>query len=488
MITATIGKIFLEAYNKKYGKKYDAKTFFVEVYNPLFFGGSKYLQWVQNSPFVQGLVSTSKNESGYVLKNNSDKSLTFKSENDAQKYIDEQKIPSKDILEIQKEKNKSQFKVIRKLKPNDFNTMLNAFLEKVDNCITPDASIAPGFPASEEKEFATTSGQVTNLNLETDKDDIFLSWIGSSLGVGLQGGLSILFPEPIILLDLYEGWEMYRKVITENDRLRGNQVNTWNGQWLAHRYSKYFRQEQPMADFTPFETTNDGMSVATQSWTKVLIGVSWQFDNPKMMGYVYNLGQTNTTIGFIPFSLEHIRRPIQLYAKLFGIDEGKKAEDLWGTENGFRACCQRGAIGIEAMQPKGLRQYMKAEKDKTVRLPKYDDKQVINFHTYQIWLLAMLNNEELWTKSIEFAQMLQEYVNKDKKLSTKRGNLVKTILASTSKRAILSALSEIVSDVEAFNEIEENAKIIHLMPTDNVPYYLTLIRFHYAGMSNKNNH
>ncbi len=28
MITATIGKIFLEAYNKKYGTKYDAKTFF----------------------------------------------------------------------------------------------------------------------------------------------------------------------------------------------------------------------------------------------------------------------------------------------------------------------------------------------------------------------------------------------------------------------------------------------------------------------------
>ena len=53
MITATIGKIFLEAYNKKFGSSYDAKSFFVDVYYPLFFDSNKYLQWIQNSPFVQ---------------------------------------------------------------------------------------------------------------------------------------------------------------------------------------------------------------------------------------------------------------------------------------------------------------------------------------------------------------------------------------------------------------------------------------------------
>ena len=439
MITATIGKIFLEAYNRKYGTKYDAKTFFVEVYHPLFFDQEKYLMTAGNTPLENPKISWADMISG------------------------------KKPFET-KEKRKQRFE---------------NFLKKFEiGYPTTDNSV--GFGSTDVN--STTSGQTTNIQYPFTEDDIYTSWFGAGLGIGIQGGFSILIPNKEILMDLFEGWKLYRSAVNENQKLKGNQVNTWNGQWLAHRYSKDFRQEQPMADFTPFETTNDGMSVATQSWTKVLIGISRQFDNPKMMGYVYNLGQTNTTIGYIPFSLEHIRRPIQLYAKLFDAEEGKKAEDLWGTESGFRACCQRGAIGIEAMQPKGLRQYMKAEKDKTVRLPKYDDKQVINFHTYQIWLLAMLNNEELWTKSIEFAQMLQEYVNKDKKLSTKRGNLVKTILASTSKRAILSALSEIISDVEAFNEIEENAKIIHLMPTDNVPYYLTLIRFHYAGMSNKNNH
>jgi hypothetical protein len=60
-------------------------------------------------------------------------------------------------------------------------------------------------------------------------------------------------------------------------------------------------------------------------------------------------------------------------------------------------------------------------------------------------------------------------------------------LATSSKKSFLSALSDIAHDVESFKEIEDNAKIIHMMPTDNVTYYLTLVRFHYAGLSNKNN-
>ena len=203
------------------------------------------------------------------------------------------------------------------------------------------------------------------------------------------------------------------------------------------------------------------------------------------MGYVYNLGQTNTTIGFIPFSLEHIRRPIQLYAKLFNAAEGKKAEDLWGTENGFRACCQRGAIGIEAMQPKGMRQYMKVDKDKMVKLPKYDDKQVINFHTYQIWLLAMLNSEELWTKSIEFAQTLQSYTEKSKNGKTTNSRQIDAVLSATNKKTFIEALTVIASESDKVDGIAEFAQIINQMPNDNVPYLLTLIRFQYAVLQKK---
>ena len=489
MITATIGKIFLDAYNKKNHTDYDAKSFFVEVYHPLFFGSSKYLQWVQNSPFVQGLESSNSGEFGVaeVIKDANGITKHFKKKEDLSSFLQSEYKDSMDeILEI-KDSKLEQIKILWKITTRQTERMLNTFLKKVEDKDKPDASIASGFPASEDEGFATTSGQVTNMDLKVEKDDIFLSWIGSSLGIGF-GVLSILFTEPEILMDLFEGWKLYRSVLNNNDKLRGNQINTWNGQWLSHYYDKRsFHSEEPMAEFNPFETNKNGMSVATQSWTKVVIGISQKYNNPKMMGYVYGLGKTNTTIGFIPFHLEHIRKPIQLYQRLFGSDEGRKAEGLWGTEKAFKVCCQKGVIGIEAMQPKGLKPYMKPDNGKDVRIPKYDDKQLINYHTYQIWLLAMLNNEELWNKSIEFAKTLQAYVNKDKKLSTKRGNLVKNILASSSKKTVLSALSEIASDVESFSKIEENAKIIHLMPTDNVPYYLTLIRFHYAGLSNKSN-
>lgn len=435
MITATIGKIFLEAYNKKHGTNYDAKSFFVDVYHPLFFDSNKYLQWVTNSPFVQ------------MKKGQKVETLTS---------------------DERKEK-------------------LQEFIAKVDVSKSPDSSIAPGYPASEEKEFATTSGQVTNLDLSVSKDDYYLSWVGSSLGIGLQGGLSILFSNPEILLDIFEGWKLYRKALNENQKLKGNQVNTWNGQWLTHRYDKgnYFA-EHPMAGFNPFETSKEGMmSIATQTWTKLLIGIARQFSFPKMMGYVYRFDKTNTTLGFIPFNLEHIRRPIELYQRLFGEDEGRKAEELWGTEKGLRACCQKGAIGIEAMQPKGLKQYMTA--DKGVKLPKYDEKQIISFHTYQIWLLAMLNNQEMWDKSLEFAKALKSYAESGKKGRTTNSRQIDEVLGATNKRSFMEALSNIASDIAGIESIQDIAMTVNSMPTDNVPYFLTLVRFHAAALNNPNN-
>ena len=495
MITATIGKIFLDAYNKKYGTQYDAKTFFVEVYHPLFFCSNKYLQWVQNSPFVQGLESSCSGEFCVkeILKDENGKTKTFKNKDEIDSYLKSQYANYLDeIIEI-KDSNLKQVKVLLKITDRQITRMLDSFIEKVNKKEVPDASIAPGFPASEEDSFATTSGQITNMNIETTKDDIYLSWIGASLGVGVNGGY-LLFSQTEILLDIFEGWEQYRKIVDGIDALKGNQVNSWNGQWLIHRYDKRnFDSAQPMAGFHPFEKTTDGMNIVTQSWTKLFIRIAQHIDKGKLIGYVYGLDPKTKlpiTIGFIPINLESIRRPIDLYQKFFGMsdNEGNKAEDLWGTEYGLKESCKTGVIGVKSMQPKGLKQYIMPDKGKDARIPKNDEKQTINFHTYQIWLLAMLNNEELWTKSMEFAQTLQTYVvNKDKNVGTKRQNNVKNILKATSKKTFLLALSEIASDVESFSKIEENAKIIHMMPTDNVPYYLTLIRFHYAGMNNKNN-
>jgi hypothetical protein len=282
MITATIGRKFLKIYNEKFDTNYDAKSFFVNVYHPLFYNSNKYMQWVQNSPFVQ-------------------------------------------MKKGQK---------VDKLNESERKEKLNELISKIDSGFK-DASVALGFPASEGKEFATTSGQVSNINIKTSIEDIYLSWIGSSLGIGLQGGISILFDDKQILLDLYEGWILYRKALDSNPNLKGNQIATWNGQWLSHKYSKDYITEIPMANFNPYTTKDNSMSLDTVSWTKVIIGISRTYMRKQIIGYIYNFGQTNTTIGFIPFELNQIRKPIDLYIKLFGMEEGQKAEKLWGTALGI---------------------------------------------------------------------------------------------------------------------------------------------------------
>ena len=366
MITATIGKVFLDAYNEKFGTRYDAKSFFLEIFYPLFFGQEKYLMTAGNTPLENPKISWGDMSSG------------------------------KKPYETSEQRKQRLDKLMSKIEIGYPTT---------DNTV--------GFASANVN--STTSGQTSSIQYPFTEDDIYYSWFGAGLGIGIHEGLSILFSNTEILLNIFEGWNLYRKALNENKKLKGNQVNTWNGQWLAHRYDKIsYNAELPMANFNhAFETTKDGMSVATHSWTKILIGIARQFSFPKMMGYVYRFDKTNTTLGFIPFNLEHIRRPIELYKKLFGEIEGRKAEELWGTEKGLRACCQKGAIGIEAMQPKGLKQYMTA--DKGVKLPKYDEKQIISFHTYQIWLLAMLNNQEMWDKSLEFAKALKSYAESGKK-------------------------------------------------------------------------
>ena len=57
MITSNIGKIFLSAYNEEYGTSYDAKTFFLEQFYPLFFDQNKYMMTAGNSPLENPKLS-----------------------------------------------------------------------------------------------------------------------------------------------------------------------------------------------------------------------------------------------------------------------------------------------------------------------------------------------------------------------------------------------------------------------------------------------
>lgn len=439
MIAANIGKIFLDAYNEKFNSNYSAKEFFVEKYYKIFFNYNKYMMSAGNSPLENPKISWDKMRTG--------------------------QIPYETSV-----KRKERFeKTIEKIETKP-----------------ADASIAIGFPTLDFS--APTSGQITNMDLPLKKEEMYLSWIGSGFGIGVQSGkdgLSLLFSNKQILLDLFEGWQVYREYLNSTPGLRGNQINTWNGQWISHRYDQLsYDVSNPTAMFNPFGTMKDGgMEITTQSWTKVLIGIARNYPDTSLTAYVYSLGQMNITVGFVPFELPRIRQPFELYNKYFGTTKREQLEQLFGTAMGFTKACQLGAIGVNALEPKGFRDCI----DKGV-IPKFnptDEEKTINFNTYQIWLLAMLNNEQLWEKAQQIATTLNTYSLSDKNAKKAKSQEVTNLLASVNKKQFIESLIEIVKGSPETDQLAEIAGIIHTMPVDNVPYFLTLIRFQYAVVNKK---
>src|SRR5690606_18765217 len=109
------------------------------------------------------------------------------------------------------------------------------------------------------------------------------------------------------------------------------------------------------------------------------------------------------------------------YSELFGendfLDSTTKISKMYGTAHSFRSACQKGVIGTSALEPKDLAQYMQTRqgKTKTPDFVKADQEKTISFKVYQTWLLAMLNNKELWDHANDAAQAYLEYVEGSKK-------------------------------------------------------------------------
>ena len=158
---------------------------------------------------------------------------------------------------------------------------------------------------------------------------------------------------------------------------------------------------------------------------------------------------------------------------------------MWGTAFCLQKACERGVVGLSAMEPKGLGDYILAKK-----MPKYkqeNQQQTILFHTYITWIIAMLNNEELWAKALEFATVLQNFSTGNKQGKTSNSRKVDEVLKATNKKNFIESLVEIVGNSTEVDVITKIASLVNTMPTENVPYFLTLVRFRYAEINNKNN-
>lgn len=446
MIAATIGRTFLDAWNKKYQKEYSAKDFFEKEYFPLFFDHPKYMQWVTNSPFVQ------------MKKGQKPNLLTHEE---------------------------------RVEKLNDLHAKIDSGLR--------DASIAIGFPASEEKEYATTSGLVTDLDLKYDAEEVYLSWIGGGLGIGVAGGYSIFFDHPEILLTLYDGWKVYRRFLNDPtlDKMRGNQINTWNGQWLNYAYSFDF-EENPdfgyLLNYNVFTQNEKLIEVNTIFWARFYFNLSEKLNDETVTAYVYSLGQTNKTMGFIPFRFQQGRSILSIYRKLFGendaLTQKKDYENLFGIH--IKRACELGSVGLQALEPKGLRDFFdkaKMPNYSSVKIsPKKDYENLISFRTYKTWLLAMItkNKEEDLHYSEEVAKALKQYRADAKKRD--RANLIeKELLQAKTKKQFLDSLVNLIKDVdqeslEIFKKLRDK---VHLMNAEDFGYFVVLLKFDYAYQEKK---
>lgn len=436
MYATAIGRTFLRAYNCKFKTTHTGRSFFEEVFIPLFFDHPKYMMTAGNSPLENPKLSW------------------------------DDMIKGKKPFETPEHRQERIAKMIHKIET-----------EKAD------ASIAIGYGVTDST--AATTGQITNIILPDSKEDIYLSWIGAGLGIGVIGGLTILFNDEQLLLDIFEGWHYYRQYLEKNPLLKGNQINTWNGRWLSHRYDEEYDVDDLMAEFNPMVSMSDGLfNLQTVSWIDVVMSIARKNPVPNLVGYLYSIGQTNTTIGFIPFKLQDLIYPNQLYARIFGesawTKNKKKIEKLYGTAIGLRAACQAGCIGIPALEPKGLRAFLPMEKGTKKISYKGDEEQQITFNTYLIWILAMLNKEELWNLTGEFAQLLLKYEAEAEKARRDRANKVDNLFGAKTSKQFIEHLTTIVDDEKEVEAYRNMGKIVHMMPSDNIPYLNTLIRFQYA--------
>lgn len=465
MIASKIGKTFLKAYNQKYDKEYSAKEFFEEIYFELFYNHPKYMQWVTNSPFVQ----MKKGQKPHLL-----------------------------TVSERKEK-------------------LESLYEKIDEGLR-DASIVIGYPASEDKGFATTSGLVTDIEIDISDEEVYYSWIGGSLGMGVAGGLSILFDNAEVLLATFEGWKTYRKFLNDIsiEKLAGNKINSWNGQWLNYHFSKFYKQDSDFSILSGkgfFKEVNADLVIDTIKWSRLFFNLSRKLPNQTLTGYVYSLGQTNKTIGFIPFRFSEAKNLSQTYKKLFGnfdaMEQQKDYEELLGIH--IKRACELGSIGIQALEPKDLRKYFnndknikftksvkvknnESEEDFVFRDQKTKKKQygeLITFRTYKIWLITMItkNKEEVLDYTSGIAKKLSEFRAIDKeKGSTKKGNLLNELFKSANKKMFLSNLTEILKlekdDKKEY--IKELRDRVHLMNNEDFGYFATLLKFDYAYQQKEN--
>ncbi|MBN8566556.1 MAG: hypothetical protein J0M25_07455 [Flavobacteriales bacterium] len=441
MYLSYVGEIFLEEYNRRKNTKFSAEDFFDNILFPLFFDDERHLLHVGNSPFFQ-------------------------------------RVSDKDIRDYGSKSKAQLYKLKDKIKQNVYS-----------------GSIYVGYRAEDIK--ATTSGQVTDLNMNITPSVAYCSWIGAALGIGVNGGVTLSICDKDVLWSVYEGWNVYREFLNQTPNVKDKQIETWNGHWLCKRLNSGKSLTQDSEEHSiDTEKNNDILSIPTNHWLKIIFALSKKFNKSIHTAYVYSLAQTNQTIGFVNIYLSEITELFEVRDKFF-INQGEallKDKDIMELETqfGFKDACMQGAIGLRSLQPKQYQDYLPKNTNSSFKSDKVKKnlKNQSNFFIIKLWIIAMLNKEELIELAHSLADVLYRYEN-DKENTSIRGKTVDNhaisdLLEANSIVKFIEKLTNLIPNLSNRSEILKQTELEMVkMSRDNFLLFVALTKFEYTYLKHK---
>lgn len=435
MYTSYIGKKFLQYYNEEYSKKYTAEEFFDEQMLPVFFNDERHLMHVGNSPFFQKVSTKDQN--------------TFETK-----------------TEVQHSKLKSKIN---------------------SNLVGGDIYV--GYGSSDYS--ATTSGQLSDIEFEIDSEEMYLSWIGQAMSIGVKGGTCILIDNKNILLSLFTGWEQYSKFIEQTPNLKDKQIETWNGNYIYLILNSAHNSINTSEIDTAI--TLGKLAIQTLEWTKLIFLLSKVVKNQQVTVYSYSLSQTNQTFGFLNIYLKDFNELYEIRDEFFldgknTILSDKQIEDLIPFYS-FSSACLQGTLGLKSIEPRGLRNYLPKSTYKYSQGKEINIETKENYYLYKLWILAMLNKKELLHLSEELADILvkiQDNTDDADRGKTIKLKMITDVFDSKSIKSFIDKMTEINKQLPNSSTLLKNVVMnVVDMPRDNFPLFLTLIKFEYYNSINK---
>lgn len=442
MNTVYAGKQLLKHLEKKRGGKTDPKTFFDNEFWHVMFNAPdhQHLMQVHNSDFFQGSYKKSAEKEGIALP------LYRK-----QKFEDSLKNVATGVKQV-------------------------------------SASTGVGFMAGGPEE--TTFGQVTDLPLNFTEEELLCSWFGGALGIGFGGGYDFLTLEPEIFEFIYEGWPFYRELIKDTPGLKGRQIEAWNGLWLCYglKYrdnpkEAYRKVKQNISKH--IKTTGGIAKLERPDWSTQVLSLATEFGGAEglvLQGYSH--GSTNKTLGSVMVQLPKVRSFAALFKQLVEQDDtlpNTALQDVFKGEFTMSKAARYGQLGLRALTPAKLPQFL-YEKDTSKTKLQSDPYQ---YKIYKSWIIAMLNNDELYELAENLAGKLLEFKEKGKDeffTEAEKRNHIETLFTKRKPSFFIDQLTAIARGIkeppEVFRTVSRTAAT--QMTPEQFQLFVSALRFEYV--------